>query len=236
VSRARAASARLAWEAEELALGRECRVQGPQERLDGAGRVSGHPRALRRACGAPVVKTLRVDIGSNSDFTSKGFGKRLRAMGGNYSLCRGYDSTRFLDVPNTPEGLDFAADAIRAFGHGLLLNRKEGTRIVLKPVTEGFGNRSSNMCVHYVREKDEPRARLDAILASFDRLCRQWWHEEGRAAAQRNAEFETQCKAERRAAMPGLIANMVQQALDLGCSRSELFAAVDAVLESKATS
>jgi hypothetical protein len=51
----------------------------------------------------------------------KRFGKRIRAVGGTYSDCRGYDSVRYVSVPATKAGRVLADELLARFPGGRTL-------------------------------------------------------------------------------------------------------------------
>lgn len=59
---------------------------------------------------------FELHIGSNPKFTAR-FGRKVKKLGGKYSACRGHSSTRFVTIPNTPDGCALA-DQILAVQEG----------------------------------------------------------------------------------------------------------------------
>jgi hypothetical protein len=165
---------------------------------------------------APVVKDFRVDLSNDPEFTAKGFGKKLKALGGQYSECRGMETTRFLTVPNTPAGRSFAEDAIRVFG-GSRRRGVKSTTIVLHAGSSSVRN------VYQV--KDETVC-IDEIMKKFEGDHLAWWHKEGREEAVARAEREAQYLAERKAEAPAQVGKAILSALELGCDKEQIMEAV----------
>lgn len=60
---------------------------------------------------------LESHISPSPDFTSRGWGKRVRTLGGSYSECRGDRSTRFVRLPATRAGYALTGELLKAFQH-----------------------------------------------------------------------------------------------------------------------
>jgi hypothetical protein len=192
----------------------------------------------------PTVKTLRVDIGGNPDFTKKGYGRRLVAMGGRFSECRGQSYERYLTVPTTAAGLDLAAEAIEAFGGRSLTSRRNDPRatVVVEPsgLHSGDGmvpNTETVQTVQYVhisveaKAKVSVRAQLDAILAAYVSACQVWWDTKGRAAYELKLRQEEERRQAARRAMPRQLMTMIDAMHDCGYSAEEIRAHVSAALD-----
>lgn len=64
------------------------------------------------------------------NFTRK-FGRKIKRTGGSYSECRGHTSTRFVKIPNTPEGRE-VADAVIAADRAAYTDKR--TTVVLRGI------------------------------------------------------------------------------------------------------
>jgi len=42
---------------------------------------------------------VEIHLNSSPDFTRKGYGKKVKAVGGKFAECRGYSSIRFVHIP-----------------------------------------------------------------------------------------------------------------------------------------
>jgi len=99
-----------------------------------------------------------IHIGSCSDFTRKGYGRKVKAVGGRFSTCRGYCDKRYVHIPDTPEGRKVADAVIKAFPAGAKTTII--SRGVIKAVYEGREDycRWGNMAwvpVQYVDPRSE---------------------------------------------------------------------------------
>jgi len=64
-----------------------------------------------------TTASWEIHCDASSDFTKKGFGRKVKAVGGHFSKCRGYCDKRFVHIPDTPEGREVADAVIAAFPH-----------------------------------------------------------------------------------------------------------------------
>lgn len=62
-----------------------------------------------------MIDHIEMHIAPTSDFTTKGWAKKVKAVGGTYSQARGYADRRFVTLPTTPEGLKLMGELHKAF-------------------------------------------------------------------------------------------------------------------------
>jgi hypothetical protein len=66
----------------------------------------------------PAPDSWELHLSPNTEFTSKGWGKKVKAAGGSFSTARGSVSNRFVHLPNTDAGYSLADQLIKTFGSG----------------------------------------------------------------------------------------------------------------------
>lgn len=64
--------------------------------------------------GIPQPKEVELHLGPSASFTK--YSKRVKALGGKYSDCRGNTYKRFVTLPWTPEGRELADKLVAEFG------------------------------------------------------------------------------------------------------------------------
>jgi len=74
-------------------------------------------RELERTRAQLAERPLQVELhlDGSPDFTRKGWARKVKAIGGRYSECRGIDTRRFVTLPASDEGLKLAAELSKAF-------------------------------------------------------------------------------------------------------------------------
>jgi hypothetical protein len=175
------------------------------------------------------VLTFRFDIGADPDFTKKGYGHKLKALGGSFSECRGWlNGSRYLHIPNTPEGHRFAAYAGSRFGNGSGAEKNCFTLVMGCPHGSYSAIRAADH-VFYIRE-DHIVEDIEAAFARYDRQERAWWEREGRDAARREAERLAQDRARALASVPDKVAECVKRAAVLGASEHVIRGAFEVAL------
>jgi len=73
---------------------------------------------------------LSVYGDENGKTLPKRYGKRIKALGGEYTECRGHQTTRYVDLPWTEDGQALANKLVAEYGSG----GEKGTPIVIKGV------------------------------------------------------------------------------------------------------
>lgn len=79
--------------------------------------------------------TWEIHCNASPDFTRK-YGRKVKAVGGTYSVCRGYSEKRYVKIPNTPEGRKVADAVIREFGRYHGSGRKNSCVVISRGVVE----------------------------------------------------------------------------------------------------
>lgn len=85
--------------------------------------------------GIPQPKEVELHLGTSPEFSK--YSKKVKALGGKYSDCRGNTSKRFVTLPWTPEGRELADKLVAQFGRG------RDTTLIVRGV-----NRFRNQHVH----------------------------------------------------------------------------------------
>lgn len=167
----------------------------------------------------PFVSDFLLHLNSSSEFTERGLGRQLRALGGTAHPCRGYQTVRFAIVPNTPEGRAWAANAIALFGG------YKGTFVMVNPTGGSNGAVSRSTTVAKTAVPSHAAHDLDALFARFEAAERAWWETTGRKRAEA-------VRARKVAEAPADVTRFIREALALGCSATTLREAVEAALAS----
>jgi hypothetical protein len=177
----------------------------------------------------PVVETIRIDLSTDPDFTSKGWGRKLKAIDGWFNEARGYATCRCVFVPTSPAGLALAAQLLALFPR----KRREGTTVVLHNVTGAVfppGGWPTPVTVGDVAPSADPAQALAAILETFKAYAVRWWETEGRRLAAEAEARKAANLAARLAEAPGDLAAMVRRVRGLGLSEAEVRGAVEVAL------
>lgn len=175
-------------------------------------------------CVVPPFSELRIDLPSDPDFTRKGWGRRVKSVGGHYSEARGHVSHRFVHVPASEEGVALASSLLNAFAPS------EGRGEILVIV-------SFKSTPTWARFHDQFRFRRARVENSLTWLSdclektrasyRAWWDREGRPAAARQAKLEAESRAHLRKIAPEQIAALVCTAIkERGLTVEQVQAAV----------
>jgi hypothetical protein len=88
------------------------------------------------ACAIEVTK-IELHLSPCPELVKR-YGKRIKAIGGSYSACRGYDTKRFVDIPATDEGLilcDVLRDQFAPMNRKGQRRRQRATVILRGPMT-----------------------------------------------------------------------------------------------------
>ena len=159
----------------------------------------------------PPIRELELHLNGSTDFTARGYGRQVRALGGNFTECRGnLSSKRFVHVPNTEAGLDLAAKLLDKFKHSERC-------VVLRGQT-----RTSARIVYRVPQTDDMRGFIIRCLGSYVESELRWWELEGRAAAEVERAREEARRAEQLRDFPKEIAQLVARGRALGAKAADL--------------
>ncbi len=113
--------------------------------------------------GIPQPKAVELHLGTSPEFTR--YSKKVKALGGRYSDCRGNAYKRFVDLPWTPEGRELANKLIAEFGRG------KRTTAIVRGVNSYKGKHvNAPVVVHYIdRNASDPCESLRlAYEAAFE--------------------------------------------------------------------
>jgi hypothetical protein len=78
--------------------------------------------------GIPQPKAIELHLSGSPEFSK--YSKKVKALRGVYSTCRGYSSERYVTLPWNPEGRDLADRLVKEFGRG----SNGGTVVVVRGV------------------------------------------------------------------------------------------------------
>lgn len=196
-------------------------------------------------CPLPEIREVRMHLAADPAFTAKGWGRKVKAIGGRFEAARGQTETRYVYVPATATGYALAADLIAHFPKG------RSTAIVLQVnMTEDWSTFTASSGVrvynipteHHVSHgphTPNPAAvalQLDKVLRGFFASAQTWWAATGaRAAEERRAHKEATHQA-RLNRWPAEIAAEVRRALAEGVPEGLIRAAIHDVLHREARS
>lgn len=109
----------------------------------------------------PIPSSIELHLGPDPDFT-KCHSRQVKAMGGTYTECRGYNDTRFVTLPNDDRGRALANELMRRYpGHdwGARGSKRNRTCVVFRGGSD-IGN------VKYIRNNSP-----DCIEAALGRYA-----------------------------------------------------------------
>lgn len=142
--------------------------------------------------------SFELHINSDPDFTKK-FGKKVKAIGGHYRACRGYQTTRFVHIPNTEEGRELAQAILDEFAFDSVKPDKFHLRKTSTVISRGLPLLLPSWAiVHYTKSIDEALSMLAKNLESkaaveiFDRLSREEKAKESRDRRRQEVERLTE--------------------------------------------
>jgi hypothetical protein len=115
---------------------------------------------------SPTIGSFELHLTPDVEFTAKGWGRKVRKLGGDFQPARGRDDTRFVTVPNTDAGRKLIGELLAQFGF------KETTVIVRCAWETQFfmGDANAPTTVHDVRRDNDPHTAIDGVIAEFHRL------------------------------------------------------------------
>lgn len=110
----------------------------------------------------PHPGQIEIHLGGSPEFSR--YSKKVKALGGKYTECRGYSYTRFVDLPFTDEGRELANRLVALFG-------KPKTTIIVRGIPRDFRGRyiHAPVIVHYIDKTsaDPCQDLLDSYEAAF---------------------------------------------------------------------
>jgi hypothetical protein len=174
-------------------------------------------------CVFPGVKEFELHISPDPDFTAKGWGKRVKALGGRFSEARGMNDRRFVHVPATEKGVLLVADILCSFPP--IAMRKT---LVIARTGGGVPSYARlNDQFHYDSRHPNALVWVQNCLAKVETSYGAWWSSEGRLRAVAEAAQKREHEAELKAAAPGVVEAAVRDAVARGVSVEELRAAFE---------
>lgn len=114
--------------------------------------------------GIPQPKAIELHLGTSPEFTR--YSKKVKALGGTYSQCRGNAGYRFVDLPLTEDGRALVNELIARFG-------RLKTTTVIRGIPRDYNGKHIHapVVVHHVSKNDEdPCGKvLEGYEAAFAR-------------------------------------------------------------------
>lgn len=115
------------------------------------------------------MTTLEIHCTGDPAFTSSGLGRRVRAVGGEYSQARGHSRTRYVRIPLTREAIPVADEVIQRYGTGGQRSNEATVIIHTGPrhvyqVNGGSPHWPTHVEVQYVARSSESPT-MDAVVA-----------------------------------------------------------------------
>jgi len=109
----------------------------------------------------PAPKSIELHLGTSPEFSR--YSKKVKALGGTYTECRGYASHRFVHLPLTEEGRALANKLIAEFGR-----TAHKTTTVVRGLPSQFRGKHIHapVVVHYI-DKNEADP-CGAVLAQYE--------------------------------------------------------------------
>ena len=110
----------------------------------------------------PHPGQIEIHLGGSPEFSR--YSKKVKALGGKYTECRGHSHTRFVDLPFTDEGRELANRLVALFG-------KPKTTIVVRGIPRDFRGKyiHAPVVVHYISKTsaDPCQGLLDSYESAF---------------------------------------------------------------------
>lgn len=184
----------------------------------------------------PKIGSIRIDLSADSDFTKKGWGRRVNALpGGRFSEARGSASYRFVNLPPTPEGLALACELVARFGYYKRTTCVIEYRISMDSEDWGGFRACAPMHVFEIKSSNgkgsyeawDAALQLAAVLERHEAMAQRWWREEGAPAAEKKRERDAAEKRRWAAAAPKAVADQIRSALAIGADPIALRAAIE---------
>jgi hypothetical protein len=109
----------------------------------------------------PAPKSIELHLGTSPEFSR--YSKKVKALGGTYSECRGYASHRFVHLPLTEDGKALANKLISEFGRPA-----NKTTTVVRGLPADFRGKHIHapVVVHYVNKNEADPC--GAALAKYE--------------------------------------------------------------------
>ena len=111
--------------------------------------------------GIPQPKAVELHIGTSPEFSR--YSKKVKALGGKYTDCRGYSSKRYVTLPWTEEGRALADKLVAEFGRRF----SHGTTLIVRGVDTYRGRHvGASIVVQHVDPRDGNACEL--LLAKYE--------------------------------------------------------------------
>lgn len=112
----------------------------------------------------PAPKSIELHLGTSPEFSR--YSKKVKALGGRYSECRGDVPSRYVHLPWTEEGRALANTLVAQFGRGKS-NCNRGTTLIARGVDSFRGRHIHAPVVVQHVDKDEADP-CGAFLAKYE--------------------------------------------------------------------
>lgn len=146
----------------------------------------------------PLVKSFRLLLNSSSDFTARGFGRRVTELGGSFERSHGVRSSRTVHLPNTEKGCALANELL-----GLFPRSGDGTRFELKfdwqRLPDGLRTATYRTDKFMIKREDAPGAVARSLQAFHVQYQAAWVAYDVQTAKDRKERLEVAPKALRQA-------------------------------------
>lgn len=107
----------------------------------------------------PAPRQIEIHLGTSPEFSR--YSKKVKALGGRYSDCRGYASSRYVHLPWSDEGRALANKLIAELGKG------SRTTVIVRGVDSFRGKHvHAPVIVHYINQQDADPC--GALLAKYE--------------------------------------------------------------------
>jgi hypothetical protein len=109
----------------------------------------------------PAPKSIELHLGTSPEFSR--YSKKVKALGGTYSECRGHASYRFVSLPLTEDGKALANKLIAEFGR-----HAHKTTTVVRGIPRDFRGKHIHapVVVHYIDKNEADQC--GAVLAKYE--------------------------------------------------------------------
>ncbi len=179
----------------------------------------------------PTIKDFSFSLSSSLEFVKDGWNKRLKQVGGRGGRIRKRLNSRYVYLPNTPEGLTLATELIERF------SREPDSPVTMvclgvdgldSPDWRPFPHGRPGPCYP---KRDRPIGpQLETIFRQWEERAREWWTMEGISTAKAAARTAEAANHERLDKQLTIIAAASRRAMEAGANWVMIHAAVETAL------
>lgn len=160
---------------------------------------------------------IELHLSSSTEFSEKGWSRKVKATGGTFNDVRGYAKGRIVTVPNTPEGRALATALLRAFPVGDYFPKDDPRRAQKKTCVILRGVPQHGRDLFYIRGDELQIVTVDDLINRWRDGYAKWWQNEGQQAERARMQARAEQEAEIRRNAPQALEDTLRRALDSYC-------------------